>query len=394
MSTQADIARKLGISQGAVASVVGSYSGRRLLHPEMAAKVRRVAEEMRYRPHRQAQLLRGGKSGVVGILHMGERGFAFSAERMMAVEDAVREAGYEALARDVTRKQNPRAVCDRLLDERVEGIVLALPVEWFPVAEIRRLRQFKVPLAALSGMVLPGVPQVHADVHGGMMALTGHLLRLGHRRLVFLTAETFTAFDARRDRSWRERIGGFEDAVLQAGGRLLKQVAEPLPEMADNDEDGAAVTGRVVRGPIEPDGVSSYARAEQAMRGLLAWRHRPDAVLCMNDDWALGALAVCGEEGLLVPADLTVTGFDGTRQGAFLQSPAHHRGATYPGDGGQGHGTALAPDAGREVGQARAEGSTAVSVGGARVVRRAAGSEGKGDGWSGWSCPRGRAMGR
>lgn len=317
MRTQADIAKKLGISQGAVASVVGSYSGQCLLNPEMAAKVRRVAEEMGYRPHRQAQLLRGGKSGVVGILHMGERGFAFSAERMMAVDDAVREAGYESLARDVTRKQNPRDVCDRLLDERVEGILLALPVERFPVTEIDRLRQFKVPLAALSGMVLPGVPQIHADFHGGMMALTEHLLRLGHRRLVFLTVETFVSFHARRDRAWRERIVGFEDAVLQAGGRLLKQVSGPLPEMADDDGDGTAVTGRVVCGPLEPDAVSPYTQAEQAMRGLLAWHHRPDAVLCMNDDWALGALAVCGEQGLRVPDDLAVTGFDGTRQSAF-----------------------------------------------------------------------------
>ena len=53
-----------------------------------------------------------------------------------------------------------------------------------------------MPLAALSGMVLPGVPQVHADGGGGMRALTRHLISLGRRRLACLTVETFSRFQA------------------------------------------------------------------------------------------------------------------------------------------------------------------------------------------------------
>jgi LacI family transcriptional regulator len=317
MTTQADIAKRLGISQGAVASVVGSYSGRRLLRREMEEKVRHVADELGYRPHRQAQLLRGGRSGVLGILHMGHRGLAFSAERMTAVETAVRAAGFEPLSRDMSRQENPRAVCDRFLGERVEGLLLALPVEWFPVAEIRRLRQFKVPLAALSGMVLPGVPQVHADGGGGMRALTRHLIGLGRRRLAFLTVETFSRFHPRRDRFWRDRIRGFEAAVIEAGGRVVGSTADPGAGWDDVRGDAPEIIGRVLCYPCVADGASPYAQGEEALRTVLAWPRRPDAVLCSNDDWALGALAVCGERGVRVPDDLAVTGFDGTMQGAY-----------------------------------------------------------------------------
>lgn len=65
------------------------------------------------------------------------------------------------------------------------------------------------------------------------------------------------------------------------------------------------------------DGASPCAQGEEALRIVLAWPRRPDAVLCSNDDWALGALAVCGERGIRVPDDLAVTGFDGTLQGVY-----------------------------------------------------------------------------
>jgi LacI family transcriptional regulator len=105
-----------------VASVVGSYTGRRLLKPELEEKVRRLADQLGYRPHRQAQQLRGRKSGLIGILQMGERGISFTTERVAAMEEAVQEAGYDVLTCDVRQAANVRLVCERLLDAQVEGI--------------------------------------------------------------------------------------------------------------------------------------------------------------------------------------------------------------------------------------------------------------------------------
>jgi LacI family transcriptional regulator len=302
MITQTDIARRLGLSQAAVASVVGSYTGRRLLKPELEEKVRRLAEQLGYRPHRQAQQLRGRKSGLIGILQMGERGVAFTTERVVTLEDAVHEAGYDVLTCDVRLAGNVHLVCERMLDARVEGIMLAVPAEDFPLVEIRRLRELKIPLVTVSGRKLPGVPRVIPDVQTGMKDLTAHLIRSGRRRLALLTV-THNA----------TRMDGFRDALQAAGGRLADNNAEIWPA-------GGKAAGRLVLQPTPPPG-QTHAIAAEAARKVLDWPDPPDAIVCSNDDWALAALSVCGLAGVKVPVDMAVTGFDGSALGAYYHPP-------------------------------------------------------------------------
>lgn len=49
--------------------------------------------------------------------------------------------------------------------------------------------------------------------------------------------------------------------------------------------------------------------------------HRPEAVACSNDDWALGALTACAEAGARVPADIALTGFDNILVGNYGAVP-------------------------------------------------------------------------
>jgi DNA-binding LacI/PurR family transcriptional regulator len=53
------------------------------------------------------------------------------------------------------------------------------------------------------------------------------------------------------------------------------------------------------------------------MRALLALHEPPDAVFCLNDLLAVGALRAAAEQGRRVPADLAVVGFDGSEEGAY-----------------------------------------------------------------------------
>jgi DNA-binding LacI/PurR family transcriptional regulator len=62
-----------------------------------------------------------------------------------------------------------------------------------------------------------------------------------------------------------------------------------------------------------------YSRRDgaEAMRALLALHEPPDAVFCLNDLLAVGALRAAAEQGRRVPADLAVVGFDGSEEGAY-----------------------------------------------------------------------------
>lgn len=313
MATLKDIARESGICVSSVSDILNKND------PRYAAatrdRVKAIANRLKYRPDPQARALRGCKSGIIGILQ-GVGLSSFAAERSLAMADAVRAAGYGVIASDVGWHKEIHGACDQMIDARVEGVLLSSPAGGFPESEIRRFRKAGIAVASMSGVELPDVPQVRADVRSGMRHLAEHLIATGRRKLVFMVMASTPVMDRRLVWPMLERIDGFEDAVLQAGGTMLKPVDGVLEEPVDG-ANLSGVRGRVVSCPYDPERLLlPCATAEMLMQGILSWRNRPDAVLCSNDDWAIGALAVCWERGFRVPDALAVTGFDGSLLGA------------------------------------------------------------------------------
>ncbi len=286
LPTQAEIAKKLGVSRQAVGFALGHYrDSRTKVSTSTRQRIVDAARELGYRPHRYAQLMRGKKSGVLGMIQFGSLG-TFATERAACVAAALHKAGYEIFATDVAWYDKRVGVaCSSMLDAHVEGVILLAPADWFPEAELEQLRAAQIPVVGLSGVKLPGVPQVRADTCQGMFDLTQHLLRLGYRRLAMVTLES---------NSWpvMDRIRGFHDAVA-----ALKD---------------ARVEAEVIREGFVDYWSNPYRCGEEAMKKLLRREHRPDAVACSNDDWAFGALGACGDAGVRVPDEIAVTGFDNT----------------------------------------------------------------------------------
>lgn len=123
---------------------------------------------------------------------------------------------------------------------------------------------------------LPGVDVVVNDDESGARAATRHLIDLGHREIAHLSGP---------GRIGELRRAGFREAMRWAG----------------LDPDEFAETG----GMSEENG---YAAA----RRLLAQLRRPTAVFTFNDNAAIGALSAAADQGLSVPADVSVAGYDNT----------------------------------------------------------------------------------
>jgi LacI family transcriptional regulator len=64
-----------------------------------------------------------------------------------------------------------------------------------------------------------------------------------------------------------------------------------------------------------------YAPGQAAIRSLIESGERPEALLCSNDDMAIGAIAACVAAGLRVPEDIAITGFDNTTAGRYACPP-------------------------------------------------------------------------
>lgn len=310
-ATQAQIAKKLGLSRSTVAAALNPHSSVRL-RTETRRLVEREAGRLKYRPHRYAQIMRVGKSGLIGLFHFG--GLAqVAAERAWHASRAIKEAGYQVLANDASwTTGGVKAACEAMLDARVEGVLVAGLNDPLSADELRSLQAARIPMVTLSGNELPGTPQIRGDARDAFERLTRHLITLGRRRLLLLFSLT-RRIQPQGSYIWAgtERLRGFKAALTAARGRTVSRFSRnPL-----------GLQARIVEREFDSDPFDPFAQARAAMREELTGHPRPDAVLCGNDDWAIGALAALRENGLSVPHDVAVTGYDNIAVGAYLDVP-------------------------------------------------------------------------
>jgi DNA-binding LacI/PurR family transcriptional regulator len=125
------------------------------------------------------------------------------------------------------------------------------------------------------------------DRHGGSLA-TEHLIRLGHRRIAYITGPADHSDDL-------ERLAGYHEALTEAG----------------IDSDPALVV----------PGTGHAGGGERALPVLGALDDRPTAVFCYNDMTAIGLLQAARQSGLPIPQDLAVVGFDDIPLASYVQPP-------------------------------------------------------------------------
>lgn len=272
-----DVARESGVSIATVSRVLhGGHAA-----PQTRARVHAAIAALGYAPSHLGRALVGGKHDALGIVFPGLGGPYFS-EVIQGFEAEAVAGGQSVLVLGThLRPGAPDLV--RELSGRVDG--LALMAGTVPAELMRKLVAAGFPLVLLAGKPQAGVPAVRVDNEGAMHELTRHLIvDHGHRTLTFVGDP-----NAGPDASQRWR--GFRSAHRAAG---LPAPAQPV-KVAFEQADGV-VAGRV----------------------LLDRPTLPGAVVCVNDETALGVLLTLQTAGVRVPFDVAVTGFDGTAMSGLV----------------------------------------------------------------------------
>ncbi|HWL53450.1 MAG TPA: LacI family DNA-binding transcriptional regulator [Chthoniobacteraceae bacterium] len=314
--TQADIARALGISQTTVGLVVGqstSARGKEKLKPETIQRIEAKAREMGYRPDRHAQIMRRGKTTLIGMIYSGVA-LQVANERAFCVNQAIKERGYEMVPFDVrwTGGQHTEAL-EYMMDIKAAGMLLS--ASYIDPEEFDRLQQVKTPMVGLSAFEMEGMPLVRSNMRDGMRQVADHLLAEGHRRLVQLSYSSRPEVPLA---NWvwqqRQQAAGFREGLLAAGGRhqvcSLAGYAQWLRESA-NDPGPCGIT-LCITGKIKQEASvwNPYHFGAAFARELLKAAELPDAVICPNDDWAFGFANEAVRTGLSVPQQLAITGYN------------------------------------------------------------------------------------
>jgi LacI family transcriptional regulator len=288
-----DVARLAGVSIATVSRVV---HGQDLVRDSTRARVREVIEELGYVPDGAAQSLSRRRKDVIGLVCV-ERSVPSQSDvesiSLLFYDEILR--GVEAQIRDhnrsllITYLQEAGPDLSRLLSlsGKVDGLLIGEDI--VPPALLARLAA-RLPVVVISGSTRERAADVvTADNHSGSVALVTHLVEEHGLRRLYYVGGPPTAPDA------KERSLG------------LAEVIEAHP--------GCELTGSF-------PGFFTVRSGEEAGEKLLAQPvgERPDAVVCANDQTAIGVLQALGRGGVRVPEDMAVVGFDDIYPGKLFDS--------------------------------------------------------------------------
>jgi LacI family transcriptional regulator len=235
----------------------------------------------------QARSLVSGRSRLLGLL-ISEITNPFFPELIRGFEDIAVEHNYELLIGSTNYDPRRLEVCIRRMVERnVEGVAVMT---------------FGIEAPLLDELVSRNIPMVFVDmpVHGshaeallvdyklGIQEAVEHLHKLGHRRIAFVTGPM-------RQRTCQLRKDAYVESMQGCG----LPVREGLIIAGDHTLLG---------------GVDAASR-------LLRMKIRPTAVLCSNDMTAIGVLRHLAAEGVRVPEDVSVVGFDDIQLADYVYPP-------------------------------------------------------------------------
>lgn len=264
-----EVADRAGVS---IATVSRALRDSELVAASTRRRVRQVAEELRFRPSRAGRALAEGQHAANGIVFPDLAG-PYYAEVVLGYEEVVAELGRSVLILATQGRENAAELVAELAG-RVDGMVIM--GRTVSDAAVARIADTGLPLVLLARPPVGLVDTVTSDNEDSARALTAHLIGHGYRRFAFLGDPTESPDVAGRH-------AGFVAALTDGG---LDVPAKPVRCAFD------------VR--------AGYSAAREQLRR----RVRPEALVCANDEVALGALRAAEDLGLSVPGDVALTGWD------------------------------------------------------------------------------------
>jgi len=279
-----DVADEAGVAISTVSRVL---NGSNEVSDATRQRVQSAIRKLQFQPQRTARNLAQQSTTNVAVA-LPSATSLFFVELLKGVKDALRDSDVDLLLCNLGSAQ-PYPTLQRFLNRgAVDGLLLmSMPVEG-EMAE--QLLHLQAPVVLLGSQCAGLDAYWWDDVEGARMA-TAYLIEQGHRRIGLVTAQTWSMNAAPRLRGYRQ--------ALEAAGLPLD---EALVTSGDTTKHA---------------GYSEEAGAE-AMARLLALDEPPTAVFAASDVQAYGAWSYARDNGLVVPRDVSVVGYDDLKLSRFL----------------------------------------------------------------------------
>ncbi len=279
-----EVARRAKVSIATVSRTINAIP---TVSPELSRRVWKVIEELGYYPNTQARSLVSGRSRIFGLI-VSEITNPFFPEIVQSFEDIAVRHNYEILTTSTIHEPRRMGLAvRRMIERRVDGVAVLT----FGMEEeiLRELKSRNMPLVFVDvGPQLPRISNIRIDYRNGIRQAVQHLAALRHTRIAFISGPL----------------------VLKSAVARREAFLESIREI------GLAVNPRWL---IE--GNHTLEGGRSAIQEILKLRNRPTAVMCSNDMTAIGVMRQSYEQGVRVPQDLSVIGFDDIHLSQFVTPP-------------------------------------------------------------------------
>lgn len=283
-----DIARLSGVSISTVSRVINNYDN---VPEKTKEKVMKVIKKHNYIPNSTARILTGKKNKTLGlfIVEITDSHFnniilpsAWFTDIIAAVVSYASEKNYKTLVTLINTKKDLKKIKDMFMNKTICGGIF-IGVE-NTVKELDELDELGYKLAILEQNIPENVNKkntiyVNTDNFKGAYEATKHLIENGHRRIVHLMGN-------KKKSPTLDRFNGYKKALEDHNIPIDKNL--------------------IIEGEYQRD--IAYKNIQKLLNKKLSF----SAIFAASDDMAFGAIKALKENGLKVPSDVSIIGYDDT----------------------------------------------------------------------------------
>ncbi len=284
--TMDDVAKLVGISK---ATVSRALHAPHLVRPQTRAKIQKAMKKHGYVYDAMAAELSRNRTSIIGLVIPTIRSSIF-AKSTIGIQEKAQSEGYAVLIANSAYDTDAEHRMIGLLEQRrVAGLILTgLEPDTLPL--VRQLSKRGVPcVVTWQNVQETGVTCVGFDNYKAAFAATEYLISLNHTRIALMCGPL------RRVSRVKQRHDAYRAALDKHG-------IEYDPQLVTSHE-------------------YSHLEGKEAMHKLMRLPRRPTAVFAASDVLAMGALAAAWDDGLRVPDDVSVVGYDDVDFAAYCRPP-------------------------------------------------------------------------
>ena len=285
-STIQDVADKAKVSIKTVSRVINNEPNVSL---KTVKKVETAINFLDYQPNAFAQSLARSKPKIISLIY-DTPSPNYISHIMEGVLSYCYKVDYEVIIHPLRFNEVGlmRSAKQFIKKSRLAGLIVTPPYS-DSIEFIKLIESFDLPKVLISsGLNISEEDSIKTNDREVSMQMTDYLISKGHRRIAFIKGHpTHLCIN--------DRFKGYQEAMNRAGIEIDNSIVE--------------------------NGLNSLSSGEQCAERLLSLKERPTAIFSSNDEMAAGVIKVAYRNGLNIPSDLSVVGFDDSPMTAMITPP-------------------------------------------------------------------------